>query len=403
MNTFMYVAKLPDGRTINGSLEAGSEQLVVNALHQKGFVVLEVKAAPRRFQSSFGSKVNLDDLAIFSRQMATLVDAGIPIVGGLEAVAEQVENPALKKAITQVKDAVEGGTSFTLAIAKQNKVFSPLFVSMVRAGEISGHLAEVLQRLAVYMEKSANLQRKVRSACVYPAIVVIMAVVITSILVLTVIPSFKEIFKSMDAQLPLPTQILLSFSDFARRTFLPGLGLLILGVFLFKRKVLQTRPGRLWFDRTMLKIPIFGPLIRKVAIARFARTLSTLVRSGVQILAALEIVSEASGNRVIADALIRVKDSIREGENIAGPLAASRVFPPMVVRMMAVGEQTGRLDEMLAKVADFYEEQVDAAVSGLTSALEPIIICVLGIVVGSIVFAIFLPIFKMSTLVGSHH
>jgi len=403
MSAYLYVAKLPDGRTIHGSLEAASERSVVEGLHKKGLIILEVKAAPRHAQGLFGARVKLDDLAIFSRQMATLVDAGIPIVGGLEAVADQVENLTLKKVITEVKDAVEGGTNLTLAIAKQGRVFSPLFVSMVRAGEASGHLAEVLQRLAVYLEKSASLQRKVRSACVYPAIVILMAVTITSILVLTVIPSFKEIFSTMGSELPLPTQILLWVSDFSRRMFLPGVGLLFLGVYLFRKQVLRTKRGRLWFDRSMLKLPIVGALIRKVAIARFARTLSTLVRSGVQILAALEIVSETAGNRVIADALIQVKNSIREGQNIAGPLTASKAFPPMVVRMIAVGEQTGRLDEMLSKVADFYEEQVDAAVAGLTSALEPLIICVLGIVVGSIVFAIFLPIFKMATVVGSHH
>ncbi len=403
MPAFSYIAKLGDGRKVTGSMEATSHQGVAEALHQKGFVVLEVKPLAPQRRSLFSAGVKADDLAVFSRQMATLVDAGIPIVGGLDAVAEQIENPTLKKVILDVKDAVEGGMNLTTAIARQNKVFSPLFVSLVRAGETSGHLAEVLQRLAVYLEKSASLQRKIKSACVYPAIVILMAVVITSILVLTVIPAFKEIFSSMGAELPLPTQILLWVSDFARRMFLPGLGLLIAGVFLFRKQVLRTKKGRLWFDRLMLRLPVVGPLIRKVAIAKFARTLATLVRSGVQILQALEIVSETAGNRVIGDALIEIKNSIREGENIAAPLAASKAFPPMVVRMIAVGEQTGRLDEMLAKVADFYEEQVDAAVAGLTSALEPIIICVLGVVVGGIVFAIFLPIFKMATVVGGHH
>ena len=404
MPAFSYIAKLPDGRKITGLFESASDRGVVEALHQKGLVVLEVKAAARqKTQRWFNARVSLEDLAIFARQMATLVDAGIPIVGGLDAVAEQIENPTLKKVTTQIKEAVEGGTNFTMAVGRQSKVFSPLFVSMVRAGETSGHLAEVLQRLAVYLEKSASLQRKVRAACVYPAIVILMALVITSILVLTVIPAFKEIFATMGAVLPLPTHLLLAFSDLARRMFFPGVGLGIGAVFLFRRKVLGTPRGRLWFDRMMLRLPVIGLLIRKVAIAKFARTLATLVRSGVQILAALEIVSETAGNRVISDALILVKNSIREGQNIAGPLAASGAFPPMVVRMIAVGEQTGRLDEMLGKIADFYEEQVDAAVSGLTSAIEPIIICVLGVVIGSIVFAIFMPIFQMANLVGGRH
>ncbi|MDO8730256.1 MAG: type II secretion system F family protein [Candidatus Omnitrophota bacterium] len=402
MSSFSYAAKLPDGRKVTGSMDAASNKGVIEALHQKGFVVLEVKALAAQRSSFFSTRVGPDDLAIFSRQMATLVDAGIPIVAGLEAVADQVENPTLRKVILNVKDAVEGGTNLTSAIGRESKVFSPLFVSMVRAGEISGHLAEVLQRLAVYLEKSASLQRKVKSACIYPAIVIGMAVVITGVLVLTVIPAFKEIFSTMGAQLPLPTRLLLAFSDFSRRFFLPIVGSLIAGVIVFRRKVLRTKPGRLWFDRLMLRLPIVGVLIRKVAIAKFARTLATLVKSGVQILSALEIVSETAGNRVIADALIQVKNSIREGENIAAPLAASKAFPPMVVRMIAVGEQTGRLDEMLSKVADFYEEQVDASVNGLTSALEPLIICVLGVVVGSIVFAIFLPIFKMASLAGGH-
>ena len=403
MPVFAYAAKLTDGRKVTGSMEAASNQVVVEALHQKGLVVLEVKPLAPQRRGLFSHGVKADDLAIFSRQLATLVDAGIPIVGGLEAVAEQVENLTLKKVIIDIKDAVEGGMNLTTAIARQSKVFSPLFVSMVRAGETSGHLAEVLQRLAVYLEKSASLQRKIKAACVYPAIVIIMAAAITSLLVLTVIPSFKQIFSTMGSELPLPTQLLLSFSDFARRFFLPGVAGLFLAVFLFRRQVLKTKPGRLWFDKTTLSMPVIGILARKVAIAKFSRTLSTLVRSGVQILAALEIVSETAGNRVIADALIEVKNSIREGENIAAPLAASKAFPPMVVRMIAVGEQTGRLDEMLSKVADFYEEQVDAAVVGLTSALEPIIICVLGVVVGGIVFAIFLPIFKMASVVSGRH
>ena len=402
MTTFSYVAKLPDGRTVSGSLEAASQQVVLSALHQRGLVVVNVKPSPFRTSRARG-RVKLDDLAIFSRQLATLVDAGIPIVAGLEAVADQMENRTLREVITRVKDAVEGGTNLTAAIAGQKSVFSTLFVSMVKAGEASGHLAEVLGRLAVYFEKAAALQRRIRAACVYPAIVITMAIVITSILVLTVIPAFKEIFSTFGAALPLPTQILLAVSDLSRRMFFPGLVLLIIGIFAFRKMVLGTPKGRLWFDRTSLRLPVFGTLIRKVAIAKFSRTLATLVRSGVQILAALEIVSETAGNRVIAEAVLRVKTSIREGENIAGPLASSGAFPPMVVRMIAVGEQTGRLDEMLGKIADFYEEQVDTAVSGLTSALEPLIICVLGVIVGSIVFAIFMPIFKMATIVGGHH
>ena len=398
MGTFAYVAKMPNGRAVNGSLEAPSKEQVLDALHQRGLVIVQVKPVAAKGLRR-GGRIRLDDLAIFCRQMATLVDAGIPILGGLDAVAEQMENRALRNVVVKIREDVEGGTNLTAAIAKQSHVFSPLFVSMMRAGEASGHLAEVLDRLATYLEKSAALQRRIRSALVYPVIVITMAVLITGLLVLTVIPAFKEIFATLGARLPLPTLILLSVSDLLRRWFLVWFLMLVAGILVFRRWVLKTSKGRLWFDRTMLRLPIMGPIVRKVAIAKFSRTFATLVRSGVQILSALEIVSETAGNRVVGDAVLQVKASIKEGENIATPLTASGVFPPLVVRMISVGEQTGRLDDMLIKVASFYEDQVDTAVAGLTSAIEPVIIAVLGVVIGSIVMAIFLPIFQMSTLI----
>ncbi|MBI3318306.1 MAG: type II secretion system F family protein [Candidatus Omnitrophica bacterium] len=398
MPNFSYVAKLEDGRRVTGALEAASENVVLEALHRQGMTVVDVKPS-KGISSRSGGKVTMDDLAVFARQMATLVDAGIPIVGGLEAVADQLESKALRDVVRKVRESVEGGTNFTAAIGKQSNVFSPLFVSMVKAGEASGHLAEVFDRLATYLEKSAALQRKIKSACVYPVIVISMALVITAVLMLKVIPAFKDIFTTLGAELPLPTKILIGVSDLTRQFFLPGLVCLGGGLFALK-KFVRSSQGRFQVDRLLLKIKIVGPIVRKVAIAKFARTLSTLIRSGVQILSALEIVADTSGNQVVSGAVLRVKNSIREGENIAAPLAASGVFPPMVVRMIAVGEQTGRLDDMLTKVAEFYEDQVDAAVSGLTSALEPVIISVLGIVVGSIVLSIFLPIFKLTEMLG---
>lgn len=397
MPSFSYTAKSEDGRTLTGLLEVASERVVLEALHHQGLTVVSVKPVKARVIGS--KRVGAEDVAVFARQMATLVDAGIPIVGGLEAVADQLENKSLRDAVVRVKAEVESGTNFTAAIAKQNTIFSPLFVSMIKAGEASGHLSEVFGRLATYLEKSAALQRKVKSACIYPVIVITMAALITGVLMLKVIPAFKDIFMTLGADLPLPTKILIAVSDGVRQGFFPLLGLAFGGVVLFRR-ALKTPQGRLRFDQLMLKLGIVGPIVRKVAIAKFARTLSTLVSSGVQILAALEIVADSAGNRVVSEAVLRVRSSIREGENIAAPLAASGVFPPMVVRMIAVGEQTGRLDEMLTKVADFYEEQVDAAVSGLTSAMEPVIISVLGVVVGSIVLAIFLPIFKLTEVLG---
>ncbi|MBI3312491.1 MAG: type II secretion system F family protein [Candidatus Omnitrophica bacterium] len=399
MPSYKYSAKAEDGRTVDGVLEVSSEKVVLDALHRQGLMVLSVKLA-KGGGAAKRKKVGMDDVSVFARQMATLVDAGIPIVGGLEAVADQLENKSLQQTVLRVREAVENGTNFTSAIAKENTVFSSLFVSMVRAGEASGHLSEVLSRLATYLEKSAALQRKVKSACVYPVIVIGMAAVITGVLMLKVIPAFKDIFMTLGADLPLPTKILIAVSDLLQRGFFPLLAAGFLGVLAFRRAI-KTPAGQLRRDRLLLKLAIVGPIVRKVAIAKFARTLSTLISSGVQILSALEIVADSAGNRVVAEAILKVRVSIREGENIAGPLAASGVFPPMVVRMIAVGEQTGRLDEMLVKVADFYEDQVDTAISGLTSALEPVIIAVLGIVVGSIVLAIFLPIFKLTEVLGS--
>ncbi len=394
MPNFNYTAKTADGATVKGALEAASKAVVLDALHRQGLVVVQVKTGKAVRVKHTGS-VKMDDLAIFSRQLATLVDAGIPIVGGLDAVGDQLENPTLKAVVLKIRDSVEEGTNFTAAIAQQSQVFSPLFVGMVRAGEASGHLAEVLDRLATYLEKSAALQRKVKAACIYPALVISMAVVVITALMIKVIPTFKDIFDQLGAKLPLPTQILITVSELFQRGFLPGLCTLVVGTYAVRRYS-ATPNGRLFFDRMMLKLGLIGVIVRKVAIAKFSRTLSTLVKSGVPILNALEIVAETSGNRVVGDAILHVRSSIKEGENISEPLTASRVFPPMVVRMIAVGEQTGRLDEMLTRVADFYDDQVDTAVSGLTSALEPIIIAVLGVVVGGIVMSIFLPIFQMT-------
>ncbi len=403
MVQFSYVAKLQDGRTVTGSLEAPSQEAVLQALHSQGLVVLSVSLKKSSsFSFGGGARVKTNDLAIFARQMATLVDAGIPIVGGLEAVAGQMENKAFRNVIVKLYEEVEGGMNLTAAVARQSAVFPQLFVSMVKAGETSGHLAEVLDRLAIYLEKSASLQRKVKSACIYPAIVISMAFLITMLLMITVIPVFKQMFASLGTELPLPTRILIGVSDGLRTFCIPGIAAIFAGVF-FVRRALKTKPGKLARDRFLLKIAIVGPLVRKVAIAKFSRTLATLVKSGVQILAALEIVSETAGNEVVANAVLEVKNSIKEGENIAGPLAASGVFPPIVVRMIAVGEQTGRLEDMLTKIAESYEEQVDTAVSGLTNAIEPIIIAVLGVIVGGIVISIFLPIFKLTESFGGHH
>jgi len=344
-------------------------------------------------------KVKTDDLVIFSRQLATMIEAGIPLVHTLRILGEQIEVKSLQSVVNVIREDIEAGMSFCDALGKHPKIFSELFINMVKAGESSGMLDEVLDRLASYLEKSAALARKIRSSLVYPAVVVTMAVLITSVLLLKVVPTFKGIFDTLGGKLPMPTQILIGVSDMFRKNFLYTLGLLILGGFLFK-KYINSERGRYRFDALLLKVIILGPLFKKVAIAKFAHTFATLVRSGVSILNSLDIVSKTSGNKVIEEAVKSCSKSVRDGEPISKPLSRSGVFPPMVCRMITVGEQTGQLEKMLTKIAEFYDEQVDAATSALTSMIEPLVIAFLGIVIGGIVIALFLPIFKISELIS---
>ncbi|MDD5073134.1 MAG: type II secretion system F family protein [Candidatus Omnitrophica bacterium] len=401
MPQFKYVAKDKDGRTVSGSMEAPSSIALVDTLRQKEYVIISLGEAKEaaRGQAFGGAKIKLDDLVVFSRQLATMVDAGIPLVGALDALQEQMESKGFKNVVKKVRDNVEGGLSLSEALGKQPNVFSPFFINMVRAGESSGNLDEILDRVAIYMEKTIALIRKVKSSLIYPAVVVTMAILITTFLIVKVVPTFESIFATIGVTLPLPTLILIKISHIVRSYLLFVIIGLVIGSITLSQ-VVKTDKGKLAFDTFLLKIPVIGPLLRKVAIARFARTLSTLQKSGVSILTALEIVGKTSGNRVIEAAVLKTKMSIKEGESIAQPLTASKVFPPMVTRMISVGEQTGKLEEMLGKVADFYESEVDAAVSGLTSLIEPLIIAFLGIVVGGIVVSMFLPIVKLIQVVG---
>lgn len=402
MALFKYVAKSMDGKSVSGFLEARDKGALIGKLREKDLIIVSVtetrEAASRGGRSFFGGGVKLDDIVIFSRQLATMVDAGIPLVGALDILGDQLEKKSFSRVILQARDAIESGSSLSEALAKHPKVFSSLFINMVKAGESSGMLDEILDRVATYLEKTNNLQKKVRSAMIYPSVISAMAVAITSLLLLKVIPVFKEIFEGFGAALPRPTQVLIDLSDFFRHYFFFGVAAISAAVFLFMRYI-NTESGRLRFDSFMLKVPIFGVLLTKVAVSKFTRTLSTLVKSGVPILNSLEIVGKTSGNKLIEKAVQDVHSRIKEGENIAEPLAKSGVFPPMVVRMVGVGEQTGELEKMLSKIADFYDTQVDIAVSGLTSLIEPIIIAFLGIVIGSIVICMFLPIFKISTII----
>ncbi|MCX5669436.1 MAG: type II secretion system F family protein [Candidatus Omnitrophica bacterium] len=401
MNTYKYSAKDKKGLSVSGIIQAASEAEVADILHKKEMVVFSVEFAKISTANPkpIDKKVKLDDLVVFSRQLATMIDAGIPLVNALGILAEQIENESLRGIVGNVRQDIEAGMSFCDALAKHPLVFSDLFVNMVKAGEASGMLNEILDRLATFMEKQAALNRKIISSLVYPAVVVSMAIIITAVLLIKVVPTFKGIFDSLGGTLPMPTQVLILVSDLLRKYLLFSILFLGGGIYLFKR-YLKTEKGRYAFDRLTLKAPVFGPLLRKLAVAKFSRTFSTLVKSGVSVLSALDIVSKTAGNKVVEEAVVNCSKSVRDGEPISRPLAKSGVFPPMVTRMINVGEQTGQLEKMLSKIADFYDDQVDAAAGALTSLIEPLVIAFLGIVIGGIVVALFLPIFKISQLMA---
>ena len=399
MNTYQYIAKDKNGHSVSGILDGSSENEAVELLHKKELIVVSIKQTQKKASKAKGGGIKLDDIVIFSRQLATMIDAGIPLVQSLGILGEQIENKGLKSVVLIVRQDLEGGMSFCDALAKHPNVFSELFINMSRAGEASGTLDDVLDRLASYLEKTSALNRKVKSSLVYPEVVITMAMVITTVLLLKVVPTFKGIFEMLGGQLPLPTQILIGLSDAVRKFFFVFIILLGTFAFLFK-KYISTEKGRFKFDSTKLKIPVVGGLFCKVAVAKFTRTFSTLVKSGVSIMNALEIVAKTAGNKLVEKTVLDCRESVRNGEPISMPLSKSRVFPPMVCRMIGVGEQTGQLEKMLSKIADFYDEQIDAAVSAMTSMIEPLVIGLLGIIIGGIVIALFLPIFKISELIA---
>lgn len=399
MNTYKYTAKDKNSITVSGILESASDIEAADILHKKDLTIVSIESIKYKSKGSVDRTTNVksEELVIFARQLATMIDAGIPLVHSLSILAEQIENKSLNFVVMTVSRDIEAGMSFSEALAKHPGVFSGLFLNMVRAGETSGLLNEVLDRLALYLEKSAALNRKIRSSLIYPASIVSVAIVITAILLLKVVPTFKGIFEVLGGSLPFPTQVLIGTSDFLRKNILYVLGFLVIASFLFKRYI-NTENGCYWFDARKLQFPVLGPLLRKVAVAKFARTFSTLVKSGVSILNALEIVGKTSGNRIVEEAVKKCSEAVRNGEPISRPLSKSGVFPPMVCRMINVGEQTGQLEKMLTKIADFYDDQVDTAAATLTSMIEPMVIVFLGVVIGGIVISLFLPIFKISQL-----
>ena len=401
MPNFKYIVKNQEGKTVKGEADAKSKENLIELLRKQNFTIISVgdDQQSQAKKTQIARKVKLEDLVIFSRQLATMVEAGIALVSVLDILSQQIENKGFGRVIARLRDDVEAGSSFSQALAKHPRIFSQLYINLVKAGESSGMLDDILNRVAGYLEKTASLQRKVKTAMVYPAAVVSIAIGITTFLLVKVVPTFQGIFDMLGGSLPLPTQILIALSNFIRHWLLLGIiGVIILGI-AFARYI-KTEQGRFMFDSFMLKLPILGDIIKKVSVAKFARTLSTLVKSGVPILSSLEIVAKTAGNKIVERAVEESRRSVREGKNLAEPLSKSPVFPPMVVRMISVGEQAGELEKMLTKIADFYDEQVDAAVSGLTSMIEPLIILFLGVVVGGIVLAIFMPIFKITEIIG---
>lgn len=401
MPVYKYVVKDQTGKNTAGTIECADRAAVLEKLRNDNLIIIslkEISAGPKKFQMRKG-KVKIDDIVVFSRQLATMVDAGIPILGSLDILAQQAESKRFKEILTRVRNDIEVGFSLSAAFSKHPRIFSSLYISMVKAGESSGMLDEILDRLATYLEKTAALQRKITSALVYPAVVTFMAFAITALLMIKVIPVFKTVFSGFGAALPAPTLVLIAISDVFRKYFILLLIVMAAAGYALNR-YLNTKKGRLNFDKITLKLPVFGMLLTKVSVSKFTRTLSTLVKSGVPILSSLEVVAKTCGNSVFEAAIDEVRLGVREGESIARPLEKSKIFPPMVVKMIGVGEQTGQLEKMLSKVADFYDEQVDTTVGSLTSMLEPLIIAFLGIVIGTIVICMFMPIFKISSIVN---
>jgi type IV pilus assembly protein PilC len=399
MPIFVYTGRTRGGQTINGEMEAANREAVVARLRSQQVIATAVKTKAKEISFSFGESVTEKDIVVFTRQFATMIDAGLPLVQCMEILASQQENKTFKKALMEIRQSVEGGSTFAAALKAHPKVFTSLYANMVEAGEAGGILDTILNRLAQYMEKAMALKKKVKSAMVYPSTIITVALVVVIFLLIFVIPTFKSMFDGFGASLPLPTQIILEASNIVRSYFLLIIG--VIAGFVFALKFwYKTTAGQFAIDAFMLKTPVFGILIRKVAVAKFTRTLGTLISSGVAILDGLDITARTAGNKIVEQAVQRTRTSIAEGKTIAEPLKASGVFPPMVIQMIAVGEQTGALDAMLSKIADFYDEEVDSAVSNLTSLLEPLLMVFLGVVIGGVVIAMYLPIFKLVSVVG---
>jgi type IV pilus assembly protein PilC len=418
MPTFKYAAKTSEGKTIRGTVVAAQPAEVVGELRRKNLIVLDIQETSRRGDAGGGGgastgprgqklaarpgRARKDELVIFTRQLSTMISAGIPLLESLEVLAAQVDNPGFAKTLKMISEDVRGGADYSTALSRHPRVFKQIYVSMVKAGEVSGQLDEILSRLAEYLESSAKLKREIKAAMTYPIISLVMVVSITLFLMIGIVPQFRPIFDSLGVKMPGLTLAVLSVSAWLVKNWIASGGIAVaifVGLVIFKR----SESGGYAIDWFFLKMPIFGTLFQKVALSRFSRTFSTLLRSGVPILGSLEIVAETAGNRIIAKAVLHARDSVKNGNSLSEPLDQSPVFPPMVTRMIAIGEKSGSLEQLLEKISTFYDEQVSAAVKSLTSMIEPLLIGLMGGLVGTIVLAVFLPIFEIQKKLSGGH
>jgi len=404
MAKFAWEGVTRSGQTMKGEMEAPNEEAVQAQLRRQGIQPGKVKARGKGLDMEINipgmqPKITTKDLVVFTRQFATMIDAGLPLVQCLDILGKQQENKTFKKILLQVKEDVESGSTFADALGKHPKAFDELYVNLVAAGEVGGILDTILNRLAAYIEKALKLKKQVKSAMTYPTTIIGIAVVVIAVILIFVIPSFEKMFRDFGGELPMPTQVVIAMSNFIQKYILLIIGSIVLGIFAFK-KVYANPKGRDVIDALALKLPVMGILVRKVAVAKFTRTLGTMISSGVPILDGLEIVAKTAGNKTVEKAIYNVRQSISEGKTIAEPLEKSGVFPPMVCQMIAVGEQSGSIDTMLNKIADFYDDEVDDAVGNLTAMMEPLLMLFLGTTVGGLVVAMYLPIFKLAGAVG---
>ena len=402
-DSYAYRVRTAEGRVVTGKMNADGEAAVASRLRAQGFIPIQINREKRVSSKTelhiLPQRVKLKDLAVFSRQFATMINSGLSLLRTLIILAEQTENPLLAKTIGLLRDDVERGSSLSGSMSKHPKVFNTLFVAMVKAGETGGQLDTVLMRVADNFEADYKLRQKVKSAMTYPVVVAGIAVLLVTVMLLFIVPTFARMFDDLGGTLPLPTQILLTLSQAAKWLLPLAIVGSIVGFIAYRRARAANADVRLRTDQIKLKIPIFGDLFQKVAVSRFSRTLALLLRAGVPVLQALDIVAESTGNEVLARAAIDVRESVRSGETMAGPLAKHDVFPPMVVQMISVGEDTGALDAMLDKISDFYDQEVESTTESLTSLIEPIMIAVLGGIVGAMVIALYMPMFKIFDLI----